>query len=145
LTVFLGVILTKKYTNPSADIITVIAGLDEVDAVFSEFANIIESSIRSGRSGMLEQQHSRRHPADLFNSSSPAESDWCCFVPDFRGLPNQPRVLFHTSRSVSCFDEGTRIIIDPHWLLHTGVVIVTLPLSFTAMPYIDALAILTSW
>ena len=50
MTVFLAGILAKKYTNPSADIITVLAGLDEVDAVFSDFANAIETTIRVGRS-----------------------------------------------------------------------------------------------
>ena len=50
LTVFLGGVLAKRYTNPSADIITVLAGLDEVDAVFSDFANAVENIIRTGRS-----------------------------------------------------------------------------------------------
>ena len=50
LTVFLGVVLTKRYTNPSADIITLLSGLDEVDAVFFEFANALESIIRTGES-----------------------------------------------------------------------------------------------
>lgn len=50
LTVFLGVILTKRYTNPSADIITLLSGLDEVDAVFFEFANALEGIIRTGES-----------------------------------------------------------------------------------------------
>ena len=40
----------KRYTNPSADIITVLSGLDEVDAVFFEFANAIEGIIRTGGS-----------------------------------------------------------------------------------------------
>ena len=56
LTVFLGVILAKRYTNPSSDTITVIAGLDEVDAVFSDFANTIEHCIRSGRSFDIRQK-----------------------------------------------------------------------------------------
>lgn len=56
LTVFLGVILAKRYTNPSADIITVLAGLDEVDAVFFEFANAIESIIRTGRSADIRSK-----------------------------------------------------------------------------------------
>lgn len=56
LTVFLGVTLAKRYTNPSSDTITVIAGLDEVDAVFSEFANVIEQCIRAGRSVELRQK-----------------------------------------------------------------------------------------
>ena len=51
LTVFLGVILAKRYTNPSADIIMVLAGLDEVDAVFFEFANAIEGIVKTAGSG----------------------------------------------------------------------------------------------
>jgi hypothetical protein len=50
LTVFLAGILSKRYTNPSSDIITVLAGLDQVDAVFLDFANAIEATIRAGRS-----------------------------------------------------------------------------------------------
>ncbi len=50
LTVFLGAVLAKRYTNPSADIITVLAGLDEVDAVFFDFASAIENTLRTGRS-----------------------------------------------------------------------------------------------
>ncbi|CAD6585565.1 MAG: hypothetical protein ASARMPREDX12_002058 [Alectoria sarmentosa] len=56
LTVFLGIILTKRYTNPSADIITLLAGLDEVDAVFFDFANAIESIIRTGRSAEVRSK-----------------------------------------------------------------------------------------
>lgn len=55
LTVFLDVILAKRYTNPSSDIITVLAGLDEVDNAFLAFANAIESVVRTGQSGMLER------------------------------------------------------------------------------------------
>ena len=51
LTVFFGVIFSKRYTNPSSDTITVIAGLDEVDMVMSEFANAIEHGLKNGRSG----------------------------------------------------------------------------------------------
>ncbi|KAL8955122.1 MAG: hypothetical protein Q9183_006780, partial [Haloplaca sp. 2 TL-2023] len=47
LTVFLGGVLSKRYTNPSAEIITILAGLDEVDDVFLEFAGAVENAIRS--------------------------------------------------------------------------------------------------
>ena len=47
---FLAGVLAKRYTNPSSDIITVLAGLDQVDPVFSDLANAIETTIRSGRS-----------------------------------------------------------------------------------------------
>ncbi|MCJ1400273.1 hypothetical protein MMC11_003477 [Xylographa trunciseda] len=49
LTVFLAGVLSKRYTNPSSDMITVLAGLDGVDAVFSDFANAVETTIRTGR------------------------------------------------------------------------------------------------
>ncbi|KAL9601960.1 MAG: hypothetical protein Q9219_002184 [cf. Caloplaca sp. 3 TL-2023] len=50
LTVFLGVVLAKRYTNPSSEIITVLAGLDDVDDVFPNFANAIEMVVRAGGS-----------------------------------------------------------------------------------------------
>lgn len=50
LTVFLGAVLLKRYTNPSADIISVLAGLDHVDAVFLDFANALDGVVKSGRS-----------------------------------------------------------------------------------------------
>ncbi|MCJ1463199.1 hypothetical protein MMC07_001804 [Pseudocyphellaria aurata] len=56
LTVVLGVILAKRYTNPSADIIALLAGLDEVDAIFTDFANAIDNIIRVGRSVHLRQK-----------------------------------------------------------------------------------------
>lgn len=48
--------MAKRYTNPSSDIITVIAGLDQVDAVFSDFANAIEHCVRTGRSLDIRQK-----------------------------------------------------------------------------------------
>ncbi|KAJ5109026.1 hypothetical protein N7456_005701 [Penicillium angulare] len=48
LTIFLTSILGKKYTNPSSDVITVLAGLDEVDHVISEFVSMLDGIIRSG-------------------------------------------------------------------------------------------------
>lgn len=50
LTVFLTSVLSKKYTNPSSDVITVLAGLDEVDRVISEFVAILDGIIRNGSS-----------------------------------------------------------------------------------------------
>ncbi|EAS36117.3 uncharacterized protein CIMG_01471 [Coccidioides immitis RS] len=48
LSTFLGGVLSKKYTNPSADIITILAGLHEVDQVFSEFVSVLDGIIRNG-------------------------------------------------------------------------------------------------
>lgn len=50
LSVFLTSVLSKKYTNPSSDVITVLAGLDEVDRVISEFVAVLDGIIRNGSS-----------------------------------------------------------------------------------------------
>ena len=54
LVVFLNCVLAKRYTNASLDIITVLAGLDQVDSLFSEFANNIEIIVRTGRTRMSD-------------------------------------------------------------------------------------------
>ncbi|KAJ5823156.1 hypothetical protein N7447_005496 [Penicillium robsamsonii] len=50
LTVFLTSILSKKYTNPSSDVITVLAGLDEVDHIIADFVAVLDRIIRNGSS-----------------------------------------------------------------------------------------------
>ncbi|KAL5113444.1 hypothetical protein ACEQ8H_008688 [Pleosporales sp. CAS-2024a] len=50
LTVFLDAALTKKYTNPSSDVISVLAGLHDADAVMTDFIATLDSAIRNGRS-----------------------------------------------------------------------------------------------
>lgn len=50
LATFLTSILSKKYTNPSSDVISVLAGLDEVDRVISEFVSVLDVIIRNGSS-----------------------------------------------------------------------------------------------
>ncbi|KAL2196994.1 hypothetical protein P885DRAFT_68893 [Corynascus similis CBS 632.67] len=49
LSTFMLAVLAKKYTNPSGDIIEVLAGLDNIDNVFTEFVSALESLIRNGR------------------------------------------------------------------------------------------------
>lgn len=49
--VFLACVLKKRYTNPSSDIITVLAGLDEVDHVISDFVAMLDGIIRNGSTG----------------------------------------------------------------------------------------------
>jgi len=49
-------ILSKKYTNPSSDVITVLAGLDEVDRVISDFVAVLDGTIRSGSSSKCQFQ-----------------------------------------------------------------------------------------
>lgn len=50
LSTFLAAVLAKKYTNPSSDIITVLAGLDHIDAVFTDFVGSLDYIIRNGKS-----------------------------------------------------------------------------------------------
>lgn len=42
--------MTKKFTNPSSDVIAILAGLDEIDAVFADFVAALDNVIRNGRS-----------------------------------------------------------------------------------------------
>ncbi|KAI0843257.1 DUF1741-domain-containing protein [Hypoxylon sp. FL0890] len=56
LTTFFSAILPKKYTNPSSDIIAVLAGLDQVDAVFTDFVGALEGIIRNGTSMEVRQK-----------------------------------------------------------------------------------------
>lgn len=50
LTVFLASVFSKRYTNPSSDIIEVLAGLDDVDSVFTDLVATLDAAIKSGRS-----------------------------------------------------------------------------------------------
>ncbi|KAL1995794.1 hypothetical protein VTN49DRAFT_660 [Thermomyces lanuginosus] len=56
LTIFLGSILVKKYTNPSSDIITILAGLDEADQVLADFVAALDRIIRNAASFDLRRQ-----------------------------------------------------------------------------------------
>ncbi|KAG6016991.1 hypothetical protein E4U54_008647 [Claviceps lovelessii] len=47
---FFSCVLSKKYPYSSSDIITVLAGLDHIDAVFTDFTNTFDSIIRNGES-----------------------------------------------------------------------------------------------
>jgi hypothetical protein len=49
LTVFLDAALSKKYTNPSSDIISVLAGLHDADTVMADFVAALDTVIRTGR------------------------------------------------------------------------------------------------
>ena len=98
--------MTKRYTNPSAEMITVLAGLDEVDAVFFEFANAIENIIRIGRSGRCSRSNDYLREALRDSSGGSQQGHRCCFIVDFWSLSDKSRVVFCPSRSISSFDEG---------------------------------------
>jgi len=48
LTSFLVAVFSKKYTNPSADAIEVLAGLNDVDSLISDLVASIDGIIRNG-------------------------------------------------------------------------------------------------
>ncbi|KEZ45446.1 Uncharacterized protein SAPIO_CDS1754 [Scedosporium apiospermum] len=49
LSVFLSCVLSKKYAHPSSAIIALLAGIDNVDAVLTEFVGAMDGIARSGR------------------------------------------------------------------------------------------------
>ncbi|KAK5997348.1 Armadillo-like helical domain-containing 3-like protein [Cladobotryum mycophilum] len=48
LSVFLTSVLSKKYSHPSSDIIAILAGLDHIDTVFTDFVSTLDGIIRNG-------------------------------------------------------------------------------------------------
>lgn len=61
MTVFLDAALAKKYTNPSSDIISVLTGLNDADAVMTDFVATLDTAIRSGRDSVLCRYHVYDH------------------------------------------------------------------------------------
>lgn len=43
---FLGAVFTKRYTNPSTDVIEVLGGLDAIDKLVSDLVNGLEAIVR---------------------------------------------------------------------------------------------------
>ncbi|KJZ72009.1 hypothetical protein HIM_08570 [Hirsutella minnesotensis 3608] len=55
LTLFLSCLLSKKYPHPSSDILIVLAGIDHIDTVFTDFVGTLEGIVRNGTN--LEVRH----------------------------------------------------------------------------------------
>ncbi|CAK7264339.1 hypothetical protein SEPCBS119000_000945 [Sporothrix epigloea] len=55
LTTFLSAVLSKKYNNPSSDVIDLLAGLDRVDAVVSDFVAALDQLLRYGKTPTIRQ------------------------------------------------------------------------------------------
>lgn len=45
--------LSKRYTNLSSDIISLLTGLDNVDSIFTDFVASLDMYIRSARTGTV--------------------------------------------------------------------------------------------
>ncbi|OAA33702.1 hypothetical protein AAL_01167 [Moelleriella libera RCEF 2490] len=56
LTIFFSCLLSKRYPHPSSDIISIVAGLDQIDAVFTNFVSVLDTIVRSGRSLAVRHQ-----------------------------------------------------------------------------------------
>ncbi|GAB7349143.1 hypothetical protein MBLNU459_g8085t1 [Dothideomycetes sp. NU459] len=54
--VFLARVFSKRYTNTSSDIIEVLAGLDNVDSVFTDLVATLDTAIKSGRSLIIRRK-----------------------------------------------------------------------------------------
>lgn len=53
---FFAVVLAKKFTTPSSDVIEVVAGLDNVDTVFFDLVATLDHAIKDGRTQQLRQK-----------------------------------------------------------------------------------------
>lgn len=48
MTAFFGGVLSKRYTHPSSDVITILASLDDVDKLMSDLVNGVDDLVRHG-------------------------------------------------------------------------------------------------
>lgn len=56
MTVFLQNVLNKKFNSPSTDTITILAGLDDIDAIFPDFVHALDSAMLDGRTLQVKQK-----------------------------------------------------------------------------------------
>jgi hypothetical protein len=95
LTVFLDAALAKKYTNPSSDVISVLAGLHDADAVMTDFIATLDTVIRNGRSSMCHTGCRRKY---LLIKCSPVATQGCPghALHHCCRLPHRTAVLLYT-------------------------------------------------
>lgn len=96
-------IFSKKYTNPSSEIISILAGLDTVDAVFADFVSCLDNHMRSNSNGqmtffsVLSTAHGYRYQIQSCEG---------CALHRLWGLSYGAAVLFHLPRLLSISYEG---------------------------------------
>lgn len=106
--------MVKKYTNPSSDIITVLAGLDEVDQVFTDFVAVLDKIIRSGGHCKLLYFIPRINSSlSEDHSGPPSESYQNDHRHDQRSIQNQPCRLLYATRFLPFYNEG--LLFLPHY------------------------------
>ena len=101
---FLNSVLSKRYHSPSADIIEILAGLDDIDAVFGELVTTLETTIRTGKNGMITCPADDSEP-DL---CSPRTTDGGQRgnLRRIRSFPNWLAYLLYTTGSLSIAHPG---------------------------------------
>ena len=67
-----GGVLTKRFTNPSSDVIEVLAGLDEIDGAVTALVGCIYAALRQSDSGELFMFKSCAEPDSLTEGLSQA-------------------------------------------------------------------------
>lgn len=120
LSTFLSSVLAKKYTNPSSDIITVLAGLDHIDAVFTDFVGSLDYIIRNGQTSECGwRRHIHERPqlgtCGLTERCSGNTAEGCRGRPGHyvRGIPDQPLDVLDTEGHVPICHEGeTAMLVD---------------------------------
>lgn len=119
LSTFLSTVFTKKYTNPSSDIITVLAGLDQVDTIFTDFVGALDAMIRNGRSCEHVFGCRPTHPWRRLTtcSGSPEQSRRGSTSRGFRSVPDQLVNVLHTTRPLSGSDQGIEhtLVMVGYW------------------------------
>jgi hypothetical protein len=106
LTAFLSAVLNKKYTNPSADVIEVLAGLDDVDKLITELVSGLDRLIRAGSTCQLQSLVFSSSFILMMHSRTSEKGHWNCPVLDLKYLSNWASDLSHSSRSLSCNRQG---------------------------------------
>jgi len=104
--VFLDRVLSKKYTNPSSDIIEVLAGLDNVDPVFTDLVTTLDNAMKSGKSGALYLAHKTHVLLLIFHSHSTLKGSPGRPMYNFWSLSDRLANLFHATRSFPIPYEG---------------------------------------
>lgn len=115
LTVFLDAALTKKYTNPSSDIISVLAGLHDADVVLADFVGALDTVIRNGRTRTLPWTRDFERLALIHAcSASPSQSRSDRPIYHRRRLPHPPALVLHPPRPLSLARQVHARLRGPH-------------------------------
>lgn len=111
LNIFLREVLSKRYTNLSSDIISLLTGLDNVDSIFTDFVASLDAYIRSGRTGTNPSWRRVVLGSEVLTehdySGSAAESHTGGALHSLWSFPNWVAVILYASGLIPGSCEGT--------------------------------------